>query len=203
MRRDSILNDINTTVVTNIYFLMNKCEDVTIDEGEEIARELFEILNLRGDSYGLAANQFGIKKNVCVLNVKSPIYLINPKIVNPSGEIITFESCISFPEKRIRTKRYTTFTIIADNIDEEIYVDISGEQYSTDNLNIIEAIVLQHEISHLNGETIFDYEYVQPQLKNENKYQRNDKISISDGKNTIMIKYKNLDMYISKGYSIV
>ena len=52
-----------------------------IPEGHEISRELIQVLKERGDGIGLAANQVGINKRVCVINVKEPIVLINPKII--------------------------------------------------------------------------------------------------------------------------
>ena len=48
-----------------------KLRNVTVEEGVEIARELFEILNKRKDGIGLAANQVGIDANVAVVNVRT------------------------------------------------------------------------------------------------------------------------------------
>ena len=47
---------------------------------------MFEILNKRKDGIGLSANQVGINKRVAVLNVKEPIVLINPMIVD--GQVV-------------------------------------------------------------------------------------------------------------------
>ena len=55
---------------------------VTVEEGYDIARELFQILNKRGDGIGLAANQVGIDASVAVVNVKEPIFLITPESVS-------------------------------------------------------------------------------------------------------------------------
>ena len=64
---------------------------------------------------GLAANQIGINKRVCVINVKEPLVLINPRIVEHSEEQFMFaEGCLSFPGKHVRTGRYsrkTTYVI--------------------------------------------------------------------------------------------
>ena len=62
--------------------IQKKLRRVTVEEGEKIATELFEILNKRKDGIGLAANQVGIDAAVAVLNVREPIVLINPKIIS-------------------------------------------------------------------------------------------------------------------------
>ena len=79
--------------------LKTKCEITNIKDGEEIAvRLLHELRNSEQSGIGLAANQIGINKRVCVVNVKEPIVLINPKIVEKSEEMFAFmEGCLSFP----------------------------------------------------------------------------------------------------------
>jgi len=62
--------------------IQKKLRRVTLEEGEKIATELFEILNKRKDGIGLAANQVGIDASVAVVNVREPIVLINPEIVS-------------------------------------------------------------------------------------------------------------------------
>ena len=64
-----------------------KLREVSIEEGNTIATELFQILNQRGDGIGLAANQVGIDAQVAVVNVIEPLVLINPKIISKENEI--------------------------------------------------------------------------------------------------------------------
>ena len=59
-----------------------KLREVSVEEGNKIATELFQILNQRGDGIGLAANQVGIDAQVAVVNVRKPLVLINPKIIS-------------------------------------------------------------------------------------------------------------------------
>ena len=66
--------------------IQKKLRSVTVEEGYDIARKLFQILNKRGDGIGLAANQVGIDASVAVVNVKEPIVLINPEIVKKKEE---------------------------------------------------------------------------------------------------------------------
>ena len=56
--------------------LQKKCSPVSIEEGEEIAVKLLEELNDSKTGIGLAANQIGINKRVCVINVNEPVVLI-------------------------------------------------------------------------------------------------------------------------------
>ena len=63
-----------------------KCSPVSIKEGEEIGVRLLHELRESENGIGLAANQIGINKRVCVVNVKEPLVLINPKIVEKSKE---------------------------------------------------------------------------------------------------------------------
>ena len=51
-------------VITWDDSLTKPCKKVSVEEGEKIATELFEILNKRKDGIGLAANQIGINKGL-------------------------------------------------------------------------------------------------------------------------------------------
>ena len=69
-------------IVTDKEQLKQVCEPVeSIEEGEQIALKLLEELKTSGGGIGIAANQIGINKRVCVLNIKEPVVLINPKII--------------------------------------------------------------------------------------------------------------------------
>ena len=72
-----------------------KLKEVTVEEGYEIARVLFETLNERKDGVGLAANQLGIDAAVAVVNVREPLILINPKVVEVWDEVPYYEGCLS------------------------------------------------------------------------------------------------------------
>ena len=81
-----------------------KLREVSVEEGNAIATELFQILNQRGDGIGLAANQVGIDAQVAVVNVIEPLVLINPKIIHKEFPIDYFEGCLSYPKKGTPTK---------------------------------------------------------------------------------------------------
>ena len=79
-----------------------KCSPVSVKEGEEIGVRLLHELRESENGIGLAANQIGIDKRVCVINVKEPLVLINPKIVEKSKEQFVFaEGCLSFPDSKL------------------------------------------------------------------------------------------------------
>ena len=72
-------------IVTEIKQLQTMCEIASIKDGEEIGIKLLHELRNSENGIGLAANQIGINKRVCVINVKEePLVLINPKIIEKS-----------------------------------------------------------------------------------------------------------------------
>ena len=135
-------------VLLNNDLLSLPCEEVGIEEGNEIADVLLNSLPEHG--VGIAANQIGIQKNVCLVNVDKPIVLINPKVVKAEGTIHFAEGCLSFPDATVLTERFTSVTVIADNHEEPL-------NFTEENL--LECVCVQHEIDHLNGVTMFDREY--------------------------------------------
>ena len=47
---------------------------------------------------GLSANQIGVNKRVCVVGIKDPLVLVNPRITKRSEEAVQYiESCLSLP----------------------------------------------------------------------------------------------------------
>ena len=179
--------------------IQKKLRKVTLEEGEKIAVELFEILNKRKDGIGLAANQVGIDAAVAVVNVREPIVLINPEIVSRETEIPFYEGCLSFPGKGVNTKRYETVEITSDNVDGSIIfsgVDTGEEargtwesekhtyQVKDRDLRILEAVCVQHEIDHLNGLVCMDRK-IDTTYRAEKKPGRNEPCYCGSGR-----KYK-------------
>jgi len=187
-----------------------KLKEVSVEEGLEIATELFQILNERKDGIGLAANQVGIDAQVAVLNVREPIILINPKIEEQWDEIDFYEGCLSYPEKGIHTKRYKN--IIVKSAQEESGMYFSGVESSKgkgsweesakqdQEERLLEAVCVQHEIDHLMGKTILDREKRLLPVKNDYKrYGRNEIVGITDGDTYKEIKYKKAKPLLDSG----
>jgi len=183
-------------VITWDDSLTKPCEEVSVEEGEKIAAELFEILNKRKDGIGLAANQVGINKRVAVLNVKEPIVLINPMIVETNDIIQYYEGCLSFPKKSCKTTRYKYVVIECDNYESKLYFGPANDE---DDLGLLESVCIQHEIDHLNGVRIMDREYKLEPIKAEKKFGRNEIVGITDGKDYKEMKYKKALPLIKSG----
>ena len=103
---------------------------------------------------GLAAIQVRIDQSLLVYDI-SPLdddrslnVLINPRIVEQEGEVLSEnEGCLSVPEYRADVKRASSILVEAYDQHEKP-VRFEAEGYL--------AIVLQHEIDHLNGTLFID-----------------------------------------------
>ena len=160
--------------------IQKKLRRVTVEEGYDIARKLFQILNKRGDGIGLAANQVGIDASVAVVNVKEPIVLINPKVVKKEEETRYYEGCLSFPKKGCHTKRYKTVEVEVDNMESNMTFG-AGDT----DLDLLESVCVQHEIDHLNGMRILDRAMELTIRRDKPKIGRNEPCPCGSGK-----KYK-------------
>jgi len=183
--------------------LETPCEIVSIKEGEEIGVRLLHELRESENGIGLAANQIGINKRVCIVNVKEPLVLINPKIVEKSDEKFTFaEGCLSFPKQNIKTQRHVSIVVEADNHDGKL----SFSANSSDINDAFECACVQHEIDHLDGITMFDREFKQePIVKGVNapkKIGRNEKVTITKGTESKILKYKKAQPMLEDGWTL-
>ena len=187
-----------------------KLKEVTVEEGLEIAKILLETLNERQDGVGLAANQVGIDAAVAVVNVREPIILINPKIIQAWGEIPYYEGCLSFKGKAVNTKRYENVIVTSAQQEGKMY--FSGAENPSDgkgsweetkkknedrDIRLLESVCVQHEIDHLNGMTIMDRQMVTT-ITNE-KIGRNQKVTISNGSETKELKWKKAETLVNNG----
>ena len=131
--------------------LKNPCKDcISIEEGERIGKILKATLEKSSDGVGLAANQIGIHKKVCLINVKKPILLINPRIVSKFDKFYYKEGCLSFPGEYVITERYKNIMVKADNHKKLIQFTCGTPE------DTLECACVQHEIDHLNGILMFD-----------------------------------------------
>ena len=198
----------------NNPIIQKKLRRVTVEEGEKIATELFQILNKRGDGIGLAANQVGIDAQVAVVNVREPLVLINPKIVSKENEIPYYEGCLSFPGKGVHTKRYETIQVETAQVEGSwIFSGVSeGNNESRGSwekdksnqdreLRILEAVCVQHEIDHLNGMRILDRQ-VDTTIRVEKKIGRNQLVTIKKGDAVKVLKYKKAQNFLNQGWEI-
>ena len=189
-----------------------KLKEVSLEEGLEIATVLFETLNKRKDGIGLAANQVGIDASVAVVNVREPIILINPKVVEQWEEIDFYEGCLSYPKKGVTTKRYKNIVINTEQEECDWYFSGapnpsdgkgSWERDNSDkedeDLRTLEAVCIQHEIDHLNGVICMDREIKSEPIRVSGKFGRNEIVMITDGKETKDLKWKKAKPLIDSG----
>jgi len=183
--------------------LEQKCSPVSVKEGEEIGVRLLHELREAENGIGLAANQIGINKRVCVINVKEPMVLINPKIIEKSKEQFVFaEGCLSFPNDKIKTIRHQDIVVEADNHKGRL-------SFSANSKNIddaFECVCVQHEIDHLDGITMFDREFKSEPLVRgvnaPNKIGRNEKVTITKGTDSKVLKYKKAEPMLEDGWTL-
>jgi peptide deformylase len=104
---------------------------------------------------GLAAIQVGVDKSLLVYDIapkeesRRLNVLINPKIISREGEIISEdEGCLSVPDFRADVKRAAR--ILVEGVDR----DGKPQRFEAEGLL---AILLQHEIDHLNGTLFIDH----------------------------------------------
>ena len=184
-------------IITEETKLRLMCEEVkTVKEGEEIGAQLLKELTESDNGIGLAANQIGINKRVCVVNVKEPIVLINPRIVKKSEDQFVFaEGCLSFPGKHVRTGRSVEVTVEADNHEGKLKFSADSEDIN----DAFECACVQHEIDHLNGITMFDRAMITQPYKAPEKIGRNERVTITDGKETKELKWKKAQPLVESG----
>ena len=190
-------------IVTDKIKLSKVVTDLPKNKSEEdvISAALFTALE-KEKGFGLSANQIGVDKRMCVINIKQPMVLVNPKIVKRSEEAVQYiESCLSLPKtmrKPKNTVRSISITVETDNLgtvefgpDEKDKIGSEGHNYFADE-GLLECVVAQHEIDHLDGILITDsIRAYNIQRVSEKKYGRNDKVMIKspDGE-TDFVKYK-------------
>lgn len=103
---------------------------------------------------GLAAPQVGVSKRIIVIDTEqrdedgnykpgNPMYLVNPEIVYKSPETIFFcEGCLSVPKQSADVERHYAIKVR--------YLDYNGKECEIEAQDY-PAVVLQHEIDHLDG----------------------------------------------------
>lgn len=103
---------------------------------------------------GLAAPQIGESIRIIVVDISKKeeeqkyMTLVNPEIIENEGEQVDEEGCLSVPELTSKVKRFKKIRVR--------YQDLSGKEFELETENRF-AVVLQHEIDHLNGTLFLDH----------------------------------------------
>ena len=105
---------------------------------------------------GLAAPQIGENLRIFVIDVSepdepyNPIVFINPKIIEKSGAVNSYEGCLSFPDAYTNVRRYKNVKVKA--------LDINGKPFVMEAKDgCLLARAIQHEFDHLDGVLFVDH----------------------------------------------
>ena len=151
---------------------------------------------------GLAAPQVGRNQRVIVVDAgddpetesTAKLYkLVNPEIVAHSGKVKSPEGCLSIPGVRETVSRYESV--------EVSYLDEHGEKQLLKADGML-SIVLQHEIDHLNGITIFDRRIPNGTYKAPKRIGRNELVTIKKGDAVKVLKYKKAEKFLNDNWTL-
>ena len=144
-------------IIRNKEILEKECKLVYLKEGLTITRKLLSVclFGKNKDCVGLAHNQVGGNKRVFVAKINNLwTTFINPEIVSTSEDYIMHsESCMSFPNKFNKVKRFNKITL-----EHQVRARNSnnGNAFITEEFEGMDSFIIQHEIDHLNGIHIFN-----------------------------------------------
>ena len=105
--------------------------------------DMFETL-YEAEGVGLAAPQVGILKRIVVIDTtgEDPILLINPKLMETSGEQEGYEGCLSVPGKSGMVTRPNYVKVLA--------YDENMNAFELEGTELL-ARAICHELDHLDG----------------------------------------------------
>lgn len=125
--------------------LTKKCKAVVemTPRIKELIEDMLDTM-YEANGVGLAAPQVGILKRIVVIDVtgEDPHILINPRIVESSGEQVGSEACLSVPGKSGTVKRPNYVKVAA--------LDVNMTEYELEGTELL-ARAICHELDHLDG----------------------------------------------------
>lgn len=130
---------------------------LTVDDwaqAQRIAADLIDTMEASGHSVGIAAPQIGELQRVVIVDCSDKVkkslgrlVLVNPVIVAREGQYSMREGCMSLPDYLGQVTRARRITVQArDSRGAEI--EIQAKKF--------EAVVIQHEMDHLDGILFID-----------------------------------------------
>jgi peptide deformylase len=110
---------------------------------EQLIEDMFDTM-YDANGVGLAAPQVGVLRRICVIDVtgEDPYVLINPQIVETSGEQTGNEGCLSVPNKTGVVTRPSYVKCVA--------LDRNMQEYTLEGRDLL-ARAICHEVDHLDG----------------------------------------------------
>ena len=125
---------------------------ISVDETiKQQVKDMFETM-YEAPGIGLAATQVNFHQRIVVIDISDqcnePICLINPKVIEKSGEIQWEEGCLSVPD-------YYENVIRANDIKVQAF-NQHGKTFELEASEML-SVCIQHEIDHLNGILFVDH----------------------------------------------
>jgi len=125
---------------------------LSVDETiKQQVKDMFETM-YDAPGIGLAATQVNFHQRIIVVDVSDqcnePICLINPEVIEKSGEIEWEEGCLSVPD-------YYENVIRANDIKVQA-LNQHGETFELEASEML-SVCIQHEIDHLDGILFVDH----------------------------------------------
>ena len=176
--------------------LRKKCELIkNFDNLDNLIENMFDTM-YEENGIGLAANQIDVDLQLFIVDIsdieeegESIHVFANAEIIDSHGESWLNEGCLSVPDIRLDIKRSNKITLK--------YQDRNGKAFSKEFDGLL-ARVIQHEIDHLNGMTIMDRQMITT-VVSKDKFGRNEKVMITDGKETKELKWKKAKPLVDSG----
>mgnify|MGYP001042927090 FL=1 len=125
---------------------------VSVDETiKQQVKDMFETM-YEAPGIGLAATQVNFHQRIIVIDISDqcnePICLINPEVIEKSGEIQWEEGCLSVPD-------YYENVIRANDIKVQA-LNQHGKTFELEASEML-SVCIQHEIDHLDGILFVDH----------------------------------------------
>ncbi|XBS69435.1 peptide deformylase [Acerihabitans sp. KWT182] len=146
------------------------------DAIRRIVDDMFETMYAE-EGIGLAATQVDIHQRIIVIDVSETHdqrhVLINPELLEKSGETGIEEGCLSIPDQRGFVPRAEKVTVRA--------LDSEGQTFELEADGLL-AICIQHEMDHLVGKLFVDYLSPLKRQRIRQKMEKMAKINARAGK---------------------
>ncbi len=136
--------------IRNIREIGDEVLNKTCKEVKEMTPRIRELIEdmletmYEANGVGLAAPQVGVLRRIVVVDVtgEDPYILINPRIVESSGEQTGPEGCLSVPGK--------TGTVTRPDYVKAVALDVNMRPFELEGTELL-ARAICHELDHLDG----------------------------------------------------
>ena len=115
----------------------------------------------KADGVGIAAPQVGVLKRIIMVEVEGKfLELINPHVLEETGQVLSLEGCLSIPDVMAYVYRPQSIKIQGLNREGKLVAF---------NITGMLAVAISHEMDHING-ILFTDKQVEPTEEEEKAY---------------------------------